>query len=66
MSPMQRRAEMGEIADLALYLMSGLSTAITGQILAVDCGAGMVGIPPLANAPRMLAAMEKVVGDTKA
>ncbi|HTR18572.1 MAG TPA: SDR family oxidoreductase [Candidatus Paceibacterota bacterium] len=63
MAPMQRRATLDEIADQALYLMSSLSTAVTGQILRVDCGASMVGIPPLANAPSMHAAMGKVVRD---
>jgi NAD(P)-dependent dehydrogenase (short-subunit alcohol dehydrogenase family) len=36
--PLQRRIEAREIADAVAYLCSKKSSAITGQILYVDCG----------------------------
>jgi enoyl-[acyl-carrier protein] reductase I len=38
-TPLKRNVEVGEVGDAALFLASDMSTAVTGEILYVDCGA---------------------------
>lgn len=44
-SPLQRNVSLRELGDTATYLVSDLSTAVTGEILYVDCGYNIVGMP---------------------
>ncbi len=44
-SPMQRSVALGEIGGAGLYLLSDLSTAVTGEVHYVDCGYHVIGIP---------------------
>jgi NAD(P)-dependent dehydrogenase (short-subunit alcohol dehydrogenase family) len=37
-TPLKRFVEPGEVADAIIYLLSGYSSAITGQDILVDCG----------------------------
>ena len=45
-SPLQRPVELSELGGAGLYLLSDLSTAVTGEIHYVDCGFNAVGMPP--------------------
>jgi enoyl-[acyl-carrier protein] reductase I len=42
-SPLRRPIEPQEVADATLYLCSPLASAVTGQILYVDCGYNVMG-----------------------
>ena len=44
-APLRRPVELGEIGGAGLYLLSDLSTAVTGEIHYVDCGFNAVGMP---------------------
>lgn len=44
-APLGRNVELEEIGGTALYLMSDLSAAVTGEIHFVDCGFNVVGMP---------------------
>lgn len=43
-SPLQRNINHGEVADTALFLLSDMSTGITGAIIPVDSGYGIVAL----------------------
>ncbi len=43
-APMRRNVELEEIGSAALFLASPMSSAITGEVLYVDCGYNIVGI----------------------
>lgn len=45
-SPLQRSVELEELGGAGLYLLSDLSTAVTGEVHYVDCGYNAVGMPP--------------------
>jgi len=44
-APLRRPVEMEELGGTALYLLSNLSSAVTGEIHYVDCGFNVVGMP---------------------
>lgn len=44
-SPLRRSVELEEIGGAGLYLLSDLSSAVTGEIHYVDCGFNAVGMP---------------------
>ena len=44
-SPLRRSVELDELGGTALYLMSDLSSAVTGEIHYVDCGFNAMGMP---------------------
>jgi enoyl-[acyl-carrier protein] reductase I len=43
-SPLKRNVTIDEVGDAALFLLSDLSRAVTGEILHVDCGYHIVGM----------------------
>jgi enoyl-[acyl-carrier protein] reductase I len=43
-SPLRRNVEVEEVGNAGLFLVSSLSSGITGEILYVDCGFNIVGI----------------------
>lgn len=43
-SPLKRNVEAREVGNTALFLVSDLSTAITGETIYVDCGFNIIGI----------------------
>lgn len=45
-SPLKRPVELEELGGTALYLLSDLSTAVTGETHYVDCGYNAMGMPP--------------------
>jgi enoyl-[acyl-carrier protein] reductase I len=45
-SPLRRSVELDELGGTALYLLSELSSAVTGEVHYVDCGFNAVGMPP--------------------
>jgi len=44
-SPLGRPVDLEELGNSALYLLSDLSSAVTGEIHYVDCGYNVIGIP---------------------
>jgi len=44
-SPLNRSVELNEVGNTALYFLSDLSTAVTGENHYVDCGFNIVGMP---------------------
>lgn len=45
-SPLRRSVELEELGQTGLYLLSDMSTAVTGEIHYVDCGFNVVGMCP--------------------
>jgi len=43
-APLRRNVELREIGDAALFLASNMSSAITGEILYVDCGYNIMAV----------------------
>jgi enoyl-[acyl-carrier protein] reductase I len=43
-TPLRRNVELREIGDTAVFLASSMSSAITGQVLFVDCGYSILGV----------------------
>lgn len=46
-APLRRSVELEELGGTGLYLLSGLSSAVTGEIHYVDCGFNVVGMPQM-------------------
>ena len=46
-SPLKRNVDLEEIGNTAVYLASDLSSAVTGEILYVDCGYNILGMPKM-------------------
>ncbi len=43
-APLKRNIEGGEVGDAAVYLVSDLSSGVTGENLYVDCGVNTIGV----------------------
>lgn len=43
-APLQRNVEIEEVANASVFLLSPLSSGITGEVIYVDCGYNIVGI----------------------
>jgi enoyl-[acyl-carrier protein] reductase I len=43
-APLKRNVELEEVANSTLFLLSDLSSGITGEVLYVDCGYNIVGL----------------------
>ncbi|MCK5659567.1 MAG: SDR family oxidoreductase, partial [Alphaproteobacteria bacterium] len=43
--PLQRSVTLDEVGNTALYLLSDLSSAVTGENHHVDCGFNVIGMP---------------------
>jgi enoyl-[acyl-carrier protein] reductase I len=43
-APLRRNVHGGEVGDAAVFLLSDLSSAVTGQTLYVDCGYSIMGV----------------------
>jgi len=43
-APLRRNVELEEIGNAGLFLASPMSSAITGEVLYVDCGYNIIGI----------------------
>ncbi len=48
-SPLRRNVSLEEVGRAGLYLASDLSQGVTGEVLHVDCGYNVVGIPSPKN-----------------
>jgi enoyl-[acyl-carrier protein] reductase I len=44
-SPLRRSVELEELGGTALYFLSDLSSAVTGEVHYVDCGYNVIGMP---------------------
>jgi enoyl-[acyl-carrier protein] reductase I len=42
-APLRRNMELAEVADAAVFLLSGASRAVTGEVLMVDGGYHTIG-----------------------
>ena len=45
-SPLKRSVELNHVGGAALYLLSGLSGGVTGEVHFVDAGFNVIGMPP--------------------
>lgn len=45
-APLRRSVELEELGGTGLYLLSDLSSAVTGEVHYVDCGFNALGMPP--------------------
>jgi enoyl-[acyl-carrier protein] reductase I len=43
-APLRRNVELQEIGNAALFLLSDMSSAITGEVMFVDCGYNIIGV----------------------
>lgn len=43
-APLRRNVELRELGDTAVFLLSGMSGGITGEVVHVDCGMNILGI----------------------
>lgn len=43
-APMRRNVELRELGDTAVFLLSGMSTGTTGEVIHVDCGMNILGV----------------------
>ena len=48
-APLRRNVTTEEVGNVAAFLCSPLASAITGEIIHVDCGFSIVGVPPMAE-----------------
>lgn len=48
-SPLRKSVEMDELGGTGLYLLSDMSSAVTGEVHYVDSGFNIVGMPPHEN-----------------
>ena len=48
-APLRRSVELEELGGTALYLLSDMSSAVTGETHYVDCGYNAMGMPPHDN-----------------
>jgi enoyl-[acyl-carrier protein] reductase I len=46
-SPLQRNTQLEDVGGTGLYLLSDLSAAVTGEVVHVDSGYNIVGVPDL-------------------
>ena len=46
-APLQRNVQLEELGNTALYFVSDLSKAVSGEIHYVDCGFNIIGMPKL-------------------
>ena len=44
-SPLRKPVDLQDLGGTALYLLSDLSNAVTGEVHYVDCGFNAVGMP---------------------
>ena len=44
-SALRRNVQLDEIGKSALYFVSDLSSAVTGEVHYVDCGYNIIGMP---------------------
>ena len=52
-SPLRRNVKTDEVGSAALYLLSDLSAAVTGEVHHVDCGFHTVGMMAVDSAPKV-------------
>ena len=46
-SPLRRSVSLDEVGNAALYLLSELSSSVTGEVMHVDSGYNIIGVPDL-------------------
>jgi enoyl-[acyl-carrier protein] reductase I len=60
-SPLKRNTTQEDVAGTALYLLSNLSSGVTGEVIHVDCGYSIMGMSVIAeaSAKRLSTLMDK-------
>jgi enoyl-[acyl-carrier protein] reductase I len=43
-APLRRNVELEEVGNAALFLLSPMSSGITGEVMYVDCGYNILGV----------------------
>src|SRR5207253_5492666 len=43
-APLRRNVELEEVGNAAMFLLSPLAAAITGEVMFVDCGYNIIGL----------------------
>jgi enoyl-[acyl-carrier protein] reductase I len=61
-APLRRTPQLDEVGGSALYLLSHMSGAVTGEVHFVDCGYNVVAMPPLDALKAADAAAKKASG----
>jgi enoyl-[acyl-carrier protein] reductase I len=46
-SPLKRNVTLADVGKAALFLLSDMGSGVTGEIMYVDCGCNVIGMPPL-------------------
>ncbi|MGV1015564.1 MAG: SDR family oxidoreductase, partial [Methyloceanibacter sp.] len=57
-APMRRSPTLDEVGGAALYLLSDLSGAVTGEVHFVDCGYSTIAMPSITSLKAMEQAEE--------
>ena len=53
-APLRRAVELEELGGAGLYLLSDLSSAVTGEVHYVDCGFNALGMPAHESLEKMV------------
>ncbi len=61
-SPLHRNVTIHDVGNSALYLLSPLSSGVTGEILHVDCGYHTVGMIATDNSDELLELLHSITG----
>jgi enoyl-[acyl-carrier protein] reductase I len=48
-APLRRNVDLDELGRTGVYLLSDMSSAVTGEVHFVDCGFNAMGMPPHEN-----------------
>ncbi len=60
-SPMRRNVSIDQVGGAAVYLLSDLSTGVTGEVHHVDCGYHVVGMVAVDSAPQVAALLQGLI-----
>ncbi len=60
-SPLRRNVSIDQVGGAAVYLLSDLSTGVTGEVHHVDCGYHVVGMVAVDSAPQVAALLQGLV-----
>ena len=58
-APLKRNVNQGDVGNAALYLLSELGSAVTGEIQHVDCGYHTVGMVAVDEAEKVSDLLEE-------
>jgi len=59
-APLRRNVTLDEVGNAAVFLVSDMASAITGEIVHVDCGYNTIGMVAMENAPENAELLAKI------